>query len=58
MNPKMGRPKSDNPKIFDVKVRVDKKTNERLIKYAEKHNITRTEVIRKGIFLVLDSDAN
>lgn len=54
----MGRPKSDNPKIVDVKVRVDKNMNERLIKYAQKHNITRTEVIRKGIVLILDSDKN
>ena len=58
MNPKMGRPKSDNPKIIDLKVRIDKKTNERLLKFTEKHNTTRAEVIRKGLILMLDSDTN
>ena len=58
MNPKMGRPKSDNPKIFDIKVRVDRETNDNLLRYAEKHKVSRTEVIRKGIKLVLSSDTN
>ena len=54
----MGRPKSDNPKIFDIKVRVDRETNDNLLRYAEKHKVSRTEVIRKGIKLVLSSDTN
>lgn len=53
MNPKIGRPKSDNPKSVDIKVRIDKETNNRLVEYANKHSISRTEVIRKGIDLVL-----
>lgn len=54
MSPKIGRPKSKNPKSIDIKVRIDEATNGKLIKFAEKNNITRTEVIRKGIDLVLN----
>lgn len=56
MSPRMGRPKSDNPKNIDIKVRIDEKTNERLKRYAEKKNLTRTEVVRQGIDRILDSD--
>lgn len=56
MSPRIGRPKSDNPKNIDIKVRIDEETNERLKRYAEKKNLTRTEVIRQGINQILDSD--
>lgn len=56
MSPKIGRPKIDNPKSVDIKVRVDEKTNERLKRYAEKNKITRTEVIRQGINQILASE--
>ncbi|SUP42211.1 Uncharacterised protein [Veillonella criceti] len=56
MSPKIGRPKSDNPKSIDIKVRVDKDTNDKLVEFANKHSISRTEVIRRGIDLVLSSD--
>ena len=56
MSPRTGRPKSGNPKCIDIKVRIDSQMNKKLIEYALKHNVSRTEVIRKGIELVLDSD--
>lgn len=49
MSPRTGRPKVENPKNCDIKVRVDEVTNAELIKYAKKNNITRTEVIRQAI---------
>ena len=49
----MGRPKSPNPKSIDIKVRIDGETNEKLLKYCKKHQITKAEAIRKGIHLVL-----
>ena len=49
----MGRPKVENPKNIDVKVRFDEITNQRLIEYCKKHNITRTEAIRQGVHLLL-----
>ena len=51
----IGRPKSDNPKSSSLKVRFDEETNQRLDDYAKRHNITRTEVIRRGLKQILDS---
>ncbi|MBO1102354.1 MULTISPECIES: CopG family transcriptional regulator [Enterococcus] len=56
MSPRIGRPKKENPLNVDVKVRIDKETDEKIKAYAEKHELTRTEVIRKGIKLILESD--
>ena len=42
-----------DPKDVDVKVRLDKKTNQELLKYCSEHDITRAEAIRQGIHLLL-----
>lgn len=49
---KMGRPISENPLSERIYLRVDQKTKEALDDCAEKLNATRSEVVRKGIFLV------
>lgn len=54
MSSKIGRPKVDNPKNIDVKVRFDEETNKKLLKYCEEHKITRTEAIRQGVHLLLN----
>ncbi len=54
MSPRTGRPKTDNPKDIDVKVRFDKIEHEKLMKYCEEHNITRTEALRQGVRLLLE----
>ena len=56
MSPRTGRPKATNPKNVDLKIRFDQSTNERLLMYCEKHGITRTEAIRRGINLLLDQE--
>ena len=56
MSPRTGRPKSDNPKNVDLKVRIDEKMNSELISYAKENAITRTEVIRKSISLFLSKE--
>lgn len=56
MAPKAGRPKSENPKDVDVKVRFDKELNARLLQYCQKHDITRTEAIRRGVHLLLSQE--
>lgn len=56
MSPRTGRPKADNPKDVDVKVRFDKEMHERLIAYCEFHGITRTEAIRRGVHLLLEKE--
>ena len=48
-----GRPKAENPKTIEIKARIDEETNKKLINYCEKNNTNKTEVIRKGIDLVL-----
>lgn len=53
MSPRTGRPKVENPKSIDVKVRFDKITHEKLLEYCNKNNISRTEAIRQGIELLL-----
>ncbi|MGM0249635.1 ribbon-helix-helix protein, CopG family [Enterococcus sp. AZ134] len=56
MGPRTGRPKKENPLNIDVKVRIDKEMDKKIKAYAEKHGLSRTEVIRKGIKLILGSD--
>ena len=53
MSPRTGRPKVLSPKTIEIKARIDEKTNDRLNQYCEKHNVTRTDVVRKGIETVL-----
>ena len=53
MSPRTGRPKVDNPKKNDVKVRLDDETTKRLEIYCAEHNITKAEAIRQGIHLLL-----
>lgn len=53
MSPRTGRPKAENPKDIDVKVRFDKDLHEKLLEYCQKHNVTRTEAIRQGVHLLL-----
>ena len=51
---KRGRPFSDNPMDYEVKARIDKATNEKLNAYCEKHGMSKTDVVRKGIDKVID----
>ena len=53
MSPRTGRPKAEKPKTIEVKARIDEETNKRLVNYCEKYNTNKTEVVRKGINLVL-----
>lgn len=53
MSPRTGRPKSDNPKTNDIKVRLDNESHKRLLEYCEKNKISKAEAIRQGIDLVL-----
>lgn len=56
MSPRTGRPKVDNPINIRTSVRLDKRTNERLIEYCKSHNLTKGEAIRKGVHLLLDKE--
>ena len=51
---KMGRPPSDNPLSERIYLRVDKETKKVLDECVETLNVSRSEVVRKGIYLVHD----
>lgn len=53
MSPRTGRPKVENPKTNDLKVRIDDDTMKKLDSYCLENNITRAEAIRRGIHLLL-----
>lgn len=56
MSPRTGRPKAENPKDIDVKVRFDRVTHEKLLAYCQERGITRTEAIRKAVQALLDAE--
>lgn len=46
---KRGRPASENPKDYMLRVRMDEETLQQLDKCCEILNLSRSEVVRKGI---------
>lgn len=53
---KIGRPKVDNPKNVEVKVRFDEETNRLMLEYCKENDIARTELIRRGVNLFLETN--
>lgn len=56
MSPRTGRPKVDNPKNHDIKVRLSDADYDELINYCEDKKITKAKAIRNGIRLLLEKD--
>ncbi len=56
MSPRTGRPKAEKPLTIEVKARIDYDTNQRLNDYCKKNNVTRTEVVRRGIIQILSEE--
>lgn len=52
---KMGRPKLDEPKVKPVQVRFSEAEFEKLKLCAENHNMTITQLVRKGAVDLADS---
>lgn len=46
---KKGRPVSENPKDYMLRVRMDEQTLQQLDECCEAENLSRSEVVRKGI---------
>lgn len=46
---KKGRPVSENPKDYILRVRMDEQTLQQLVECCEAENLSRSEVVRKGI---------
>lgn len=53
-NKKMGRP-TNNPKDISLKVRLDKETAEKLDDCVQALNVSKAEVVRRGVHKVRDS---
>lgn len=54
MSPKpMGRPKAENPKSINLNIRLDAETEKKLQAYCKKHNISKSEAIRREIHLLI-----
>lgn len=49
MAAKKGRPVSENPKDYMLRVRMDEQTLRQLDECCEAENLSRSEVVRKGI---------
>lgn len=49
MSPRTGRPKADNPKDIQLKIRADRQLMEDLDYCCEKMNKNRSDIIRLGI---------
>ncbi|WP_101696978.1 CopG family transcriptional regulator [Clostridium minihomine] len=56
MSPRTGRPKVDNPKNVEVKVRFVEGVNQKLLDYCQRHNITRAEAVRRAVDLLLSDE--
>lgn len=56
MSPRTGRPKIDNPKSIEVKVRFDKETNTKLVNYCSENKMTKSDAIRKGVDLLVGQE--
>ena len=56
MSPRTGRPKDEKPLTIEVKATIDYDTNQRLNDYCKKNNVTRTEVVRRGIIQILSEE--
>ena len=56
MSPRTGRPKVDNPKNIEVKVRFVESVNQRLLAYCKKHGVTRAEAVRQAVDLLLTNE--
>lgn len=56
MSPRTGRPKVENPKTIEVKARIDADTNQKLVRFCNKHKMSRTDVVRLGLEKVLKNE--
>ena len=53
MSPRTGRPKTENPKKYEIKIRYDEELRKALVAYCEENDVTRVEAFRQGLKLLL-----
>lgn len=47
-------PKTDNPKNIKLSVKLDEKSSEILERYKEEKNVSSSETVRRGLYLLED----
>ena len=55
MSPRIGRPKTQNPRNVNLNIRITKKEAEEIQECAERLGITRTDAIMNGIHMVKET---
>lgn len=55
---KMGRPKSDNAKKKVLSIRVPDQLYSQMLAYAEQHKMTTTDIVLKGVEILLSEQKN
>ena len=53
---KMGRPKSDDPKNYRLTIRFSSAEQKLLEAYAEKNNLTKVQVLKRGLEALYQQD--
>ena len=53
---KMGRPKAENPRITRLNVRLTEEEYKVFLEYADKHNLSKSDAIKKGLELLYSQD--
>lgn len=56
MSAKMGRPLSDNPRRYVVSCKLTEKELERLDKYCELNNVSKSEVLKQSIKPIINPE--
>ena len=56
MSPRTGRPIIGARKDVSLKIRFDNETNEKLLEYCKKNNITKAEAIRQALKMFLSNE--
>ncbi|MCM1158347.1 MAG: hypothetical protein NC300_05750, partial [Bacteroidales bacterium] len=54
MSPRTGRPKVDAPKAIEAKARLTEDENQKLLAYCKQNGMTRSDAIRKALYLLWD----
>ncbi len=52
----MGRPKSDNPKVKNVTIRLTEEEYQEVVRYSSEHNQTITKTLKEGFQLVKEQE--
>lgn len=53
---KLGRPRTDSPKLMEIRAAVSKELNDEVLAWCKKHRRTRSEMIRIAVEELIEKD--